>query len=464
MQEQTKGIILIETKPNLKFKLTAESIPIKIKGTDENSVQMSFQNHNNENTSFEKIKENVNYSYNEENNVLALEIEDQDSVMEGISLNLKIPKQTEMKIKAENSPIQLKYLEGFQQIKCENSPITAKGINGQIIVSTENGPINLRKCTGNFDINSENAPINIEESNGENFKIETENGPINLRKCTGNFFIKSENGPINLEESIGDNYKIETENGGVKSKTNSFLSGNIKCENGKILFDTSKTKEGNFSLESSNGKIVIIVNKDKKINLDAQTNYGALNIDLDGKITKNSTNDKKNIKVEQENAKINISAKSEYGAILTNEDEDFSFSFDSNNFKSYINGYMKMVHNLIGNEHLKDFVNVFSAKENRVKDKTKEKVSKIVSKVKDEIEKNLPNKKIIIDGKDISQVIKDKLEKVTEKLEKEEKQPEKVEEPPSGENFSEARMKILQMLDEKKITVEQAVKLLDALK
>ncbi len=464
MQEQTKGIILIETKPNLKFKLTAESIPIKIKGTDENSVQMSFQNHNNENTSFEKIKGNVNYSYNEENNALTLEIEDQDSMMEGISLNLKIPKQTEMKIKTENSPIQLKYLEGFQQIKCENSPIIAKEINGQIIVSTENGPINLRKCTGNFDINSENAPINIEESTGENFKIETENGPINLRKCAGNFFIKSENGPIKLEESIGDNYKIETENGGVKSKTNSFLSGNIKCENGKILFDTSKTKEGNFSLESSNGNTVIIVNKDKKINLDAQTNYGALNIDLDGKITKNSTNDKKNIKVEQENAKINISAKSEYGAISTNEDENFSFSFDSNNFKSYINGYMKMVHNLIGNEHLKDFVNVFSAKENKAKDKTKEKVSKIVIKVKDEIEKNLPNKKIIIDGKDISQAIKDKLEKVTEKLQKEEKQPEKVEEPSSGENFSEARMKILQMLDEKKITVEQAVKLLDALK
>jgi DUF4097 and DUF4098 domain-containing protein YvlB len=464
MQEQTKAITLIETKPNLKFKLKSETIPIKIKGSDTNLVQMNFLSKENSSIPFEQIKDNVNYFYDEENNSFTLDIDDNDSIFNGISLNLKIPQKTEMKIISENSPIQIKFLEGFQQIQSENGPINAKEINGQIIISTENGPINLRKCDGNFDIKSENSPINIEESKGEIFKIETENGPIKLSKLSGNLFIKSENGSINIEESNGEKFNFKTENGGIKSKANSFLSGNIKCENGKILFDTSKTKEGDFLLESSNGKIVIIVNKDKKINLEAQTEYGALNIDLDGIITKTSNDGHKKIKVEQENAKINISAKSEYGAISTNEDEDFNFSFDSGNFKNHLNGYMKMLHNLIGNEHLKEFVNIFSAKDNKMKDKTKEKVSKIVIKVKDEIEKNLPNKKVIIDGKDISQVIKDKLDKVAEKLEKNENQQKTAEEPSQENDFSEARMKILQMLDEKKITVEQAVKLLDALK
>ncbi len=464
MQEQVNNLIKVQS--NLKFKLTTESIPIRIKGSDENAVQMIFLDEHNNNIPFEKITGIVNYSYDDTDNIFNLKISDENIEFERIYLNLKIPRKTEFTINSENSPIQMKYLEGFQQIHSENGPITAKEINGNLKFQTENGPINLKKCAGNFILKSENAPINIEDCSGENFQLETENGPIRLRKLSGNLILKSENASINLEESTGKNFKIETENGGIKSKKNSFLSGNIKCENGRILFDTSKTEEGDFSLKSSNGKIIILVNKDKNINLDAQTEYGSLNIDLDGKIFRSSTDGLKQIKVEQENAKINIVAKNENGSISTNENTDFSF--DPNNLKNSLNGYLKMFQNLMGNEHLKEFVNAFSSKDHKkkeeMKEKTKEKVSKIIVKVKDEIEKNLPKKKIIIDGKDIGELIKDKLDKVTEKMEKKADEEKTTEETNQTEDFAEAKVKILQMLDEKKITVEQALKLLDALK
>jgi DUF4097 and DUF4098 domain-containing protein YvlB len=193
-------------------------------------------------------------------------------------IHMRVPKGVELKVEAENLPLQL------------------SGLENKISADNENAAIFVHACEGKLN-------------------LENENGPIRISQCAGNISIKQENGPIMAEEISGHFLKVSSENGAVKIRLAQFNDLSIENENGMIYYESLPIEQGGFDLSNENGKIVLVLPEEMEYAIEAKSELGRVRSSLkaeqqriDGKYLFTNGEPKVKINVKTENGSIRLSS------------------------------------------------------------------------------------------------------------------------------------------------------------
>jgi len=435
-----------ETKNHLKVGFKTENQGIRIIGREEEGTELYVKfdaKKLNEEAIIEKF---IKMEFDAEKNILSIdltELEDEISIRNA-KFVLSIPKLSDVIAEVENAPISMENLQGVQKINGENGPIRIEGVNGEIICETENSPISISHCKSNIWIKTENGPIKLKECD-VNFELNAENSPVKLIRCSGGLISKTENGPVRVLEA-------------------NFQSADVKSENGSIYYEFTPTKTGKFSFQNENGKIHLVIPAEVPYKIRAENDFGNFNIGLEGNYDRKTDNDIHIIEMIKEAGSVNISAKNENGSIVLmpnsqkKNQKKRNWNFDD--FSEKLDEIMDKIPEGIDLGKFKKKI-----------EKAKKKILKInISDLGNSVQNAMKEIKIDIDGFAEKEMNKDKIKEIKEKvnevveniktafMEKElsEKERKEVDE--------RSRLKILQMLENGKISADEAERLLDAIK
>ncbi len=450
-----------ETKKNLKVLFQSENIGIQIIGRGENTtdfhVRFEYKNPFGKDIKFEDL---VSVDYDSKKNTLKIQINDLENVQYVNSkLELFVPYVTEINAKSENGNVSIQNLYGIQTI------------------NTENGPINLEHTNGKFICKSENGPIKILNSNGD-AEIECENSSIVMRGCDGKLEIDGENGPVKLVNCKGS-LELDIENGSSRVLGADFENANIKIENGSIYYEFNPIKEGKFKLENENGKIHLVIPDGIPYHILAKNERGGFHVGLEGNYDRRKEGNMQILEMVKESGNVEISATNKNGSIrfVKNPSQTFGESLSSIKLGIDLSSISDSLDKIL---------------DNIPEEFNKEKIRKKIGKAKEKIRKikvNIPDVGDIVQDamkgiqEEISVIFTDEKKDQSKGNKKYEEAAEKVNRKinkvmtkiktafetfdPSekqAENVDEtSRLKILQMLQDAKITADEAERLIKAM-
>jgi len=340
----------------------------------------------------------------------------------------------------------------------------------KVAIHSENGNISIENISCEFSIVSENG--NVSFSNAGSGSIEAKNGDVLLKNISNNFDIKSTNGAILIENGIGGVLKAISENGDIKVLDADFnrvlckvISGTLRVELSQGVSDMleliSKTGDIHFKMDNfgcqnillstDSGDIKILVPKDKMVNLDLTSELGEIKCKVDAKDAYEEIIDSNRFFISYADDLSNIMAKTNKGDITVNE-RDFnnkSFSDENNPYEFTTDNEVNdeiddIVDEIV--EHFDDNIDVIDSEID--KSSIKYKLWKMGSKAKEHVNKEKITN-VWSKSKDGISKIKDTITKKGNKSEDE-----------GSVEKSEATLKILEMVEKKVITVEEAEKLL----
>lgn len=372
--------------------------------------------------------------------------------------------------------------------------LVPKGI--ELKVEAENLPLSLSGLENKISADNENAAIFVHNCHGK-LNLDNENGPIKLSHCTGNISIEQENGPIMAEEISGHFLKVSSENGAVKIRLAQFNDLSIESENGMIYYESMPVEHGELRFKNENGKVVLVLPEEMEYTIEAESEQGRVRSSLkadqqriDGKYLFTNGEPKVKIKIKTENGSIRLGS-------------DPSINLGA--FKSKLEDLRETIKNATGledNEKVQQILQKTVESLNTIKDKVTE------AKINEAIQKNITSlretlaevdwietkDKVLATIEKINTDITDNLRKFFEKV----RQTDEDKEP--GFNFGrrfddfgdqlqniwnkrpswlgsgrdmdddlprdvseQSRRKILQMLENGKITADEAERLLRAI-
>lgn len=428
------------TKSGLKLEIQTANYPVNIKGRDieetEFSVELNVKDSVKEEITLESL---FTAEFDEENNTITISADDDDRV-KNVKINLLVPEKTTLDLTTENAPLKVKYLQGKQHIKSENGPMTLSEISGEIICETENGPIKAGELNGKIDINAENGPIALKEFKGS-IHINTENSPVKLKRCEGTLHSKTENGPVRITEA-------------------KFTKADITAENGTIYYEFTQCDKGDFNFQNENGKIHVIVPEEIQYKIDAENHYGSFHIGLGGDYERKNEEGIHKISMIKGDGNVVISIKNDNGSINIVKDplkRTKHFGFEMPDVSKIMDEAMSKIPDEVdmtkineGMERAKRaMANINIPDVNAI-------VQNALSGIKSEIE---DNKEM---HSDLAVKVQEKVNKAMEKIKVKFENTEL-----SGHQQKEvderSRLKILQMLQDGKITADEAERLLKAM-
>lgn len=187
-----------------------------------------------------------NLEYRIENGELELEFHEAQGT---VRINLSLPKQVPLYVQTENFPLTISDFTSGIKVENENSPMIISNISGGCLIQNENGPIRIRKLEGIVKIETENGPISAEDISSEGLELTSENAPIKLRRC-----------------SIPE-VKIHSENGG-------------------IYYETLPLEQSRMDFRSDNGIVHLALPESFDFHLEAETEFGALKSQIKAEITR----------------------------------------------------------------------------------------------------------------------------------------------------------------------------------
>jgi len=344
-------------------------------------------------------------------------------------ITIEVPFECRSKIKSENGKVSLSNLIGEQSIISENGPLKAENIEGNINIKTENSMIKISSVIGNIT-------------------CETENSMIKISKTTGKIELSSENGMIKVSDSSGTLIS-ESENGMVRVINSLFEKAVIRNENGTIHFETKNLEKGSIRLENENGKINLILPKEMNYDITAKNIFGSFQIGVDGSMEKTKEGDYRIIHIIKGSGHVKMELLNENGNIKVGNKLE-------NNFADKIE---EAVSSMLSNDNLIEKLDIGEKLINAVKESI---TDKNIEKAEEKIKAIIKEKQEKIEGKseELSEKIKKQVNKVLGKAFEIISEKEK---PDNDEIKKRSRMKILEMLQDGKITPEQAEKLLNAL-
>ena len=431
-----------ETKPGLKLNFNSENTGIRIKGGEqENSVLDLSIEYTTKKKQELDVKDFLNLEYNSDKNEMTINFKQPEGMRIFKSkIELTVPETTQVYAKTENGPLGLTGLNGDQQI------------------ITENGPLALIKIKGNVNFESENGPLDAKDVQGD-IVIKVENSALSIRESSGNCKIISENGIIKIKDSSGD-LNIENENGQIRILKSSYRSAEIKNQNGGIYYEFKPLEEGVFNFINQNGKIRLIIPEEIQYNMTALNGIGKINIGIDGNYDKQKVNGKTEIHMVKESGRVKINATNQNGSISisrSGEKERANFSFNFNGFAGTFDDIMSSIP-----EKDKEKVKI---KLEKVKkkiadidfDKLEKKIDSAAQNFEKAVEKEFDSEKTT----EIMEKLKTGLNKAMEKLNS--KFNEADENAEKNSKDEESKLMILKMLQDGKITSEEAEKLLKAI-
>lgn len=357
-------------------------------------------------------------------------------------------------------------------------------------------PLGLHGLHNNVKVISENAPISVNNCDGDKH-IESENGPVRIHNSNGSIYARLENGPLSAEAISGEGIHVESENGPIKLRLSNFKNVDLATENGPIYYETQPVEGGEFKFRTENGIVHLVLPLSFSFSLKAESEIGRVKSKLDFPVSvedgvfriENLYDDDAptTIEIQTENGMIKLSSdghinldfiKAKLNQIKvdllnanTSEEQDQVTEL-LNKVVEYLNRAVKS----INEEKIRNKVNETIEK---LKEMTQnidfettrtvvvDKVDDIGSQIFDGIKEGLKDVKSAFDGLKYEHMhgdsLKDYIHKVLESplikpyLGAELKKKEK-------DTIAEAsRLKILSMLEDGKITSEEAERLLKAI-
>jgi len=321
----------------------------------------------------------------------------------------------------------------------------------QINAYTENGSVVVNSINGNHTLKSENGAIKAYEIIG-NLICSTENGKIALDMITGDLKITTENGKIETRNCNGEKMKCYSENGKIEIMCNRYANASAETENGGVFYEFVSLDEGNFSFRSSNGKITIIIPDDIPVDIDAKTNMGKINTAIEGQIELTKKNLKQKLKLKRGEGTVKILVENDNGSIhLTRDKEKKDKSSANFDIFGSVEDAISNLNIEINSEKIREKIEKAREKVEKLRElNLGEMVERTVNDVGKEIEKGLNSEK--------AREFKIKINEIKDRIVDKFKTPEA-----SDEVKEQSKMKILSMLENGKITVEEAERLLSAI-
>ncbi len=189
-------------------------------------------------------------------------------------------------------------------VKSENELLAAQELETELKMSTENGAIQVKECGGQISLKSEN-------------------GAIRIKKCDAELRVITENGSISADRVSGASFEANSENGAIRVRQAAFERAFIQSENGRIIYETLPVEEAKLCIVSENGPVQLALPENYNFQLEAITETGTLRNETEAELS------------EQDNLKIvrrgeggaDISIKTENGSITLTSDDGAEMNF-----------------------------------------------------------------------------------------------------------------------------------------
>ena len=429
-----------ETKKYLKAEFFSKNVSLEIIGweneTSELHVKLEYERTGNKKIAIEKI---IETDFDSKENKLNIKINiPKDMKIKHSELILKVPHLTEINSEIKNGAISVLNLFGNQMLNTLNGAIKLDHVNGNMICKTENGAIKIIECKGDVD-------------------VFTENGAIKMIKCDGALKLKSKNGVVKLVNSKGI-LKLEHKNGMIRILDAEFEKAEIINENGGIYYEFNPIEKGSFRFENNNGKVHLVIPDIIPYKIEARNRMGKFHVGLEGNYERHQEGNEQVLKMIKAAGTVNITAKNRMGSIMLvnskSKDKSFNFSFVGDIFDKTLDK--------IPEEYREQAQKGFNKAKAKLKKIKIPNIDSVVSEVMADVQHEFQNVQDNFDKQEFQKRTKEEIAKVLDKVK------EKVHHKELSEQEREmvnerSRLKILQMLQDGKITADEADRLISAM-
>ncbi|MDD3051731.1 MAG: DUF4097 family beta strand repeat-containing protein [Candidatus Cloacimonetes bacterium] len=435
---------LFETQPELTLKGSIVNVAVDITSYEGDKTTAELRitprlNPEGEDIYLDEAIDNCyKLDYDSENNLLEIDL-DLDDILEHLEETTDLKKSRRIKEALLLLTVPHKC---SIELDNENSSIKVSDLIGNHIIGTDNGRIEVNRNQGKLDLDSEN-------------------GRIIVKSQEGNLTAKTENGRIEISEVSGKEIELITENGSIQSRSADYSNGTITTENGAIYYEFLSIDKGEFNFETENGRITLIIPEEIPIDLSAETENGRIRIDLPEAEGVSNISSGRKAALKRGSGEVAISVRTENGAIVVAREKTEAggelHNFDQSEILDFIKKKAEQLNIQIDLDTVADGLE--KVKESLLKLKDID-VSNIVDKVKKEIKITLAkdfNKEKINGFKEDMEGIYGKISESVEKFK------DKKKDSYTTEVKEQSRLKILKMLEEGKISAEEAEKLLKAI-
>jgi hypothetical protein len=433
----------IEVNSNPQISLETENFAVKVIGGEENLVQIEFElDYNSAHGEF-TIDDIFEIDSNKDENTVTIKTkETKIRFSNKAKIILHVPQICTLKAKTENGALKVRNIQGDHSLQSENGSIKLENMNGKLDCQSENGMIVLETCKGDFALITENGSVRAVDCEGL-FKIRTENGSIKLKKCSGSL-------------------TSETENGAVRILHSGFEKVDIATMNGGIMYEFLPIEQGNFVFQNNNGKIQLLIPEALEYNIKAMNKMGRFNIGLPGDYERNQDGNKHQIELYKGAGSVKIFVQNHFGSInlLNQAGQRFDTADITKTFDTLLHHLPEDID--IDVEKIKAKLDKAKEKINNLKLPDPEKIQKQIDKAMKEVNKEIRKVKIDLNLEDFkdkaNEAINSVLGSVKERFREDELSPWE-----KQESDKRSKRKILEMLQEGKITVDEAERLIKAL-
>jgi len=144
--------------------------------------------------------------------------------------------------------------------------------------------------------------------------LEQKNGGISVMDSKGVMHLENLNGGVKLNHCRGE-LQLEHKNGGIKILNAGFTAADIETVNSGIYYEFEEIEAGKFNFKNSHGKISVFVPASLEYDIKARTRRGKVMIGLD-KSYEQSGDDEKEFKLVNGSGSVKIDIESKLGGIL----------------------------------------------------------------------------------------------------------------------------------------------------
>ncbi|MCF7793901.1 MAG: hypothetical protein K9N09_09160 [Candidatus Cloacimonetes bacterium] len=436
----------IDVKPDPKINLETENFAVKVIGWEENLIQMDmeleYHSPSNEELTIEDI---VNIDSNEEDNSVTIKIKDSKiRISKKTKIKLHVPHVCTLSAKTENGSLKVRNIQGENKLQSENGSIKLDHVNGKLECQSENGTIILESCNGDFSLITENGSVRAVESEGP-FKIQTENGSIKLKKCIGSL-------------------TSETENGAVRILQSGFESAEVSAINGSIMYEFLPIEKGQFSFQNNNGKIQLLIPEELEYKIQAMNKMGRFHISLPGDYERVQNGNKHQLELNKGAGNVKIIAQNHFGSINLLNQSGKKFDFDTEDFTKIFDTVIDRLPEDIEIDTEKIKLKLEKAKEklNNIKLPDPDKIQKHIDKAMKDVNKEIRKVKIDLNLDDLKEKANEAITTVVSNV-KDKLKDEELTDSEQRESNKRSNRKILEMLQEGKISVDEAERLIKAM-
>lgn len=435
----------IDVKPDPMINLETENFAVKIIGWEENLVQMDFDLEYNSKNGELTIDEVMEINSNEEENSVTIKTkETKIHFSKRARIKLHVPQMCKLNTKTENGSFKLLDIQGDHKLQSENGSLKMENIKGKIDCQSENGSIILEACNGEFSLITENGSVRAADCEGP-FKIQTENGSVKLKKCSGNL-------------------TSETENGTVRILRSDFDKAEIKAMNGGIMYEFLPVEKGQFSFKNNNGKIQLLIPEDLEYNIKAMNKMGRFHVSLPGNYERIQNGNKHQLELNKGAGSVKIVAQNHFGSINLLNQSGKKFDFDAEDFTKIFDTVIDRIPEdiEIDTEKIKAKLEKAKEKIKNIKLPNPEKIQLQIDKAMKDVNKEIRKVKIDLNLDDLKEKANEAITTVVSTV-KEKLKDEELSDSEKLEANKRSKRKILEMLQEGKITVDEAERLIKAM-